>query len=111
MVIHHSQMETLLEQWNIYITLATIRKVGFSLLNFLSAFGFMLSSICIILSCFHFVCLFLLGCLVFFFFSKIKREKSEEEKIQKQCVFVYVGTCVPLMAIETKFLNFVSLVV
>ena len=24
-------------------------------------------------------------------------------KIQKQCVFVYIGTCVPWMAIETKF--------
>ena len=24
-------------------------------------------------------------------------------KIQKQCVFVYVGTCVHWMAIETKF--------
>ena len=31
-------------------------------------------------------------------------------KIQKQCVFVYVGNYVPLMAIETKFLNFVSLI-
>ena len=24
-------------------------------------------------------------------------------KIQKQCVFVYIGACVPWMAIETKF--------
>ena len=23
--------------------------------------------------------------------------------MQKQCVFVYIGTCVPWMAIETKF--------
>ena len=26
-----------------------------------------------------------------------------KKKIQKQCVFAYVGTCVPWMAIETKF--------
>ena len=52
-----------------------------------------------------FVWLFSLFCLFF----KIKKEKLEK-KIQKQCLFVYVGTCVPLMAIETKFLNFVSLV-
>ena len=45
-----------------------------------------------------------------FFFSKIKREKLEKKKNTKHCVFVYVGTCVPLMAIETKFLNFVCLV-
>ena len=25
------------------------------------------------------------------------------KKIQKQCVYVYIGTCVPWMAIETKF--------
>ena len=31
-------------------------------------------------------------------------------KIQKQCVFVYISTYVPWMEIETKFLNFVSLV-
>ena len=95
MVIHHSQMETLLEQWNIYITLATIRKVGFSLLNFLSAFGFMLSSICIILSCFHFVCLFLLGCLVFFFFFQNKKRKIRRKKNTKTvcvCVCWYLCT-------------------
>ena len=31
-------------------------------------------------------------------------------KIQKQCMFVYISTCIPWMAIEMKFLNFVSLV-
>ena len=35
-------------------------------------------------------------------------EKSEK---YKNSVFVYIGTCVPWMAIETKFsLNFVSFV-
>ena len=57
-------------------------------------------------SCFHVVvcfclvifqfCFVLFFILKFFFFEKIK-------KIQKQCVFVYIGTCVPWMAIETKF--------
>ena len=27
-------------------------------------------------------------------------------KIQKQCVFVYIGTCVPWMVNETKFSKF-----
>ena len=30
-------------------------------------------------------------------------QKRKIKKIQKQCVFVYIGTCVPWMAIETKF--------
>ena len=42
---------------------------------------------------------------VLFYFAfhknKIKIEKKIR-KIQKQCVFVYIGTCVPWMAIETK---------
>ena len=64
----------------------------------------MLSSICIFLSCFHVVCLFLFGCLVYFLFvfQKQKRKKKKEKK-KEVCVFVYVGTCVPLMVIETKF--------
>ena len=46
-------------------------------------------------------CLLLFGCLVFilFFFPK-KKKKSEK---YKNNVFVYVGTCVLWMAIETKF--------
>ena len=53
---------------------------------------------------FHVVCLFLFGCLVFilFYFQK-KKKKGKTRKIQKQCVFVYIGSCVPWMAIETKF--------
>ena len=48
----------------------------------------------------------------FLFCLKIKNKNKNWKirKIQKQCVFVYVGTYVPLVAIETKFLNFVSLV-
>ena len=39
----------------------------------------------------------------FLFFIKIKIKNCKIRKIQKQCVFVYIGTCVPWMAIETKF--------
>ena len=52
-----------------------------------------------------FVCLFFNFCFVYY-----KKKKKKSEKYKKQCVFVYIGTCVPWMAIETKFLNFVSLV-
>ena len=40
--------------------------------------------------------------LYFVFHIKIKK-KMKNQKIQKQCLFVYIGTCVPQMAIETKF--------
>ena len=55
------------------------------------------------------VSLILMLCLFvcFFFFSK---KNGKIRKIQKQCVFVHTGTCVPWMAIETRFLNLVSLV-
>ena len=69
----------------------------------------MLSCICIFLSCFHvvshvFVWLFFsfaLFCFTyktnnFFFFEK-------SEKYKNSVCFVYIGTCVPWMAIETKF--------
>ena len=67
----------------------------------------MLSYICISLSCFHVVCLFLFGCLVFYFvlFSK-KSKKKNSEKYKNNVCFVYNGTCVPWMAIETKFSKF-----
>ena len=47
-------------------------------------------------------CLFVFVWLFsFFFFFKIKREKLE--KYKNRVCFVYFGTCVPWMAIETKF--------
>ena len=49
-------------------------------------------------------------CLSFFFFFFGFNKMGKIRKIQKQCVFVYIGTCVPWMAFEIKFLNFVSLV-
>ena len=61
-------------------------------------------------SYFHVVCLFLFSCLVFILFIfQNKKRKIRKKKIQKQCVFVYVGTCIPWMTIEIKFLNFVYL--
>ena len=35
---------------------------------------------------------------------------GKSEKIQKQCVFMYIGTCVPWMGFGTNCLSFVSLV-
>ena len=49
--------------------------------------------------------MFFFGCFHFcfiFFFIKIKK-KMKNQKNTKQCVFVYIGTYVPWMAIETKF--------
>ena len=51
--------------------------------------------------------MFLFGCFsvfVYFAFHKNKKKmKNQEKKIQKQCVIVYIGTCIPWMAIEIKF--------
>ena len=45
--------------------------------------------------------MFLFGCFsVFVYFAFNKKKKR---KIQKQCVFVYIGVCVSWIAIETKF--------
>ena len=41
--------------------------------------------------------------LLYFVFSYKIKKKIEKKKIQKQGVFVYIDTCVPWMAIETKF--------
>ena len=38
-----------------------------------------------------------------YFVLHIKFKKLKNKKIQKQCVFVYIGTFVPWMAIETEF--------
>ena len=61
------------------------------------------SFICIFLSCFHMVCLFLFGCLVFILFCFQNKNKKEKSVKYKNSVFVYIGTCIPWMAIETKF--------
>ena len=61
------------------------------------------------------LCIALFNMFLFVYFSVLPyfvfiKKKWKIRKIQKQCVFVYIGTCVPWMAIETKFLNFVSFV-
>ena len=78
---------------------------------FLISFGIMFSCICTFLSClhayaffFHAFILFVCFCLVFILFcfqNKNKKEKSE--KYKNSVCFVYIGTCIPWMAIETKF--------
>ena len=50
--------------------------------------------------------MFLFVYFLFYFiliFIKNKNKIWKIRKIQKQCVFVYIGTYVPWMSIETKF--------
>ena len=61
-------------------------------------------------SYFQVVRLFLFGCLVSILFIFQTKKRKIRKKKYKNSVFVYVGTCVHWMAIETKFLNFVYLV-
>ena len=49
--------------------------------------------------------MFLFGCFQFFFFFLIFFFIKKNEKY-KNSVFVYISTCVPWMAIETKFSKF-----
>ena len=71
------------------------------LLNFLSVFGIMLSCIALFLYLFIFAHAF----FYFFYCFQEKKNNKKIEKIQKQCMFVYIGTCVPWMANETRFLK------
>ena len=50
-------------------------------------------------------CLFLFGCLVFILlcFQNFKKKIEKLEKYKNNVCFVYIDTCVPWMAIETKF--------
>ena len=48
------------------------------------------------------LCMFICFCFFCFFFFYIKIKNNWKiRKIQKQCVFMYFGTCLPWMAIET----------
>ena len=42
-------------------------------------------------------------CFILFFHIKIKKKFEKSEKYKNIVCFVYIGTCVPWMAIETKF--------
>ena len=61
----------------------------------------------IILSQSSFMLCFVFVLFLFFFFSILAffsyKNKNKNWKIQKQYMFVYIGTNVPWMAIETKF--------
>ena len=54
------------------------------------------------------LCITLFNLFLFIFFSVLVyfvfhiKKNWKIRKMQKQCVFVYIGTCVPWMAIETK---------
>ena len=52
------------------------------------------------------LCIALFNMFLFVYFSilfySVFHKKKIEKKIQKQCVLVYIGTCVPWMTIETK---------
>ena len=51
-----------------------------------------------------FCCFFsVLFCFVFFFHLKIKKKLKNQKKYKNNVCFVYIGTCVPWMAIETIF--------
>ena len=56
------------------------------------------------------LCIALFNFFLFVFFSILDffsyKNKNKNWKIQKQCMFVYIGTYVPWMAIETKFFKF-----
>ena len=64
-------------------------------------------------SCFHafasffhasmIVCLFLFGCLVFILFVFQNKKSKKKKKHKNSVCYVYIGTCVRWMAIETKF--------
>ena len=75
---------------------------------FLSSFLLMHLHLVLCIALFNLFLFVFFSVLVYFVFHiKIKKIKNWKiTKIRKQCVFVYVGTCVPWMAIETKFSKF-----
>ena len=48
-------------------------------------------------------CLFVFSFALFCFLEKIKKKIEKLEKYKNSVCFVYIGTCVPWMAIEAKF--------
>ena len=50
--------------------------------------------------------LFFFLCCLFFFSYKNKKNFEKSEKYKNSVCLVYIGTCVPWMAIETKFSKF-----
>ena len=71
---------------------------------FLSQSSFMLCVFLYVFVCFFvFVCLFVCFFVFFCFILLFIKKKKKKWKIQKLCVYMYIGTCVPWMVIETKF--------
>ena len=68
---------------------------------FLSSFLFMHLHLVLRIALFNLFLFVFFSVLVYSVFHKNKNWKIR--KIQKQCVFVYIGTYVPWMAIETEF--------
>ena len=58
---------------------------------------------CIVLTCFCLFVCFLFCFILFFIILKTKKKIEKLEKYKNNVCFVYIGTCVPWMAIETKF--------
>ena len=49
------------------------------------------------------LCFVLFNMFLFFFFSYKNKKIEKSEKYKNSVCFVYISTCVPWMAIETKF--------
>ena len=83
------------------------------MLDFLSAFGIMLLESCFYASASFFHAFMLFHMFLFGYFSallyfvlhikRIKKRIEKSEKYKNSVCFVYIGTCVPWMTIETKF--------
>ena len=56
--------------------------------------------------CFALLNLFLFICFQFCLFSFFIKKNEKSEKYKNSVCFVYIGTCVHWMAIETKFSKF-----
>ena len=75
----------------------------FCLLHYLSVLFFLKSSLVLCFALFN-MFLFIFNFCLFCFWYKNKIKNWKNQKIYKNSVcFVYIGTCVPWMAIETKF--------
>ena len=59
--------------------------------------------LCIVLTCFCLFVCFLFCFILFFIILKTKKKIEKLEKYKNNVCFVYIRTCVPWMAIETKF--------
>ena len=66
-------------------------------------FQFLSQSSFYTLHCLTCFCLFSVLIILFFNIKSKKKKLKKSEKYKNSVCFVYIGTCVPWMAIETKF--------